>query len=293
MAFPSLTDIIAAVKDQRFIKDPFFAGNSVTTGALGNPIMFGGGFSQVFQIIKGDEKWAFKVWKKSIPKNRERYEALRHYFVERNLPYLVEFEFVEHGLLVNGELLPVLRMQWFDYPLLKHYINQFVDDPVVLNNLATNFLSMTDTLHKNGISHGDLKNDNIFVGPNGNIKLIDYDAACIPEMEGMPDVCLGTEGYQHPLRNLYGEFASTKVDHFSELIIYLSIKAVAENPLLWHKYNVMAADYRLMFRYVDFVEFRYSEIRRDLMTLSPEIQALVSKLDGYLAAHLLLTPINS
>ena len=174
---------------------------------------------------------------------------------------------------------------------LKHYINHHAADGHLLKLLADNFLKMTLDLHQHNISHGDLQHQNIFVTDEGFIKLIDYDSICIPELEGQPDICLGTQGYQHPSRYTAGFFSSTKMDYFSELIIYISILAVSENPLLWEKYDVMTADYRLLFKLDDFYSFDISDLRRDLMLLSSDVQTLVKKLDIYLAAHLLLTPI--
>lgn len=291
MAFPNVTDIIFSAQDSRFIKDPFFAGSSITLNNDGKPYMFAGGFSQVFQILKGETKWAFKVWKHDFHEQEGRYRIIQGYLDRVRLPYFLDFEYVSKGLLVNGMQIPSLRMPWMDGALLKYYINQHIGNASIISNLADSFLLMTKDLHENSISHGDLKNDNIFVTTDGAIKLIDYDAICVPDLEGWNEICRGTEGYQHPLRDIFGESTSTKVDHFSELVIFLSIKAISENPILWEKYSVMNADYRLLFTKNDFWNFKHSEIRRDLMGLSQEIQLLVARLDSYLAAYLYLPPI--
>ncbi len=55
----------------------------------------------------------------------------------------------------------------------------------------------------------------------------------------------------------------------------------------------MQADYRLLFSERDFYYFEDSLIRKDLILLSKEIQDLVKILDGYLAAHLNLLPMNA
>ena len=292
MAFPVIADITASVKDTRFIKDPFFKGHSITLKNDGQPYVFGGGFSLVFKIVKDGAPWAFKVWKQEIFENEERHGLIKEYLKAVNLPYFSDFEYVLKGLLVNGDHIPTLRMPWMDGSLLKYYINQHIGSPDILNSLAENFLKMTRSLHEHLISHGDLKNDNIFVCPNGNIKLIDYDSICVPKIVDRTIICAGTEGYQYPFRGFLGDLASLKADHFSELIIYLSIKAVAENALLWDKYEVMTADYRLLFKKADFSRFRESKIRQDLMALSKEIQELVKKMESYIYPHLNLLPIG-
>jgi serine/threonine protein kinase len=293
MSYPPKTEIVAAAQDPQFIKDPFLHGSSMILLGNGRPSMFGGGFSQVFQMEKTLERWAFKVWTYEIENNAQRYEMIKAYLQQIHLPYFVDFEYVLGGLLVDGIRLDTLRMLWIDGQSLLHYINYHLVDEQVLKKLAAQFLKMTQDLHENQISHGDLQHENIFVSTDGTIKLIDYDSICIPSLEGSKDVCRGKLGYQHPARLTAGYLASVKVDHFSELVIYLSILAVAENPVLWGKYKVMEADYRLLFRQEDFLDFRNSAIRYDLMMLSDEIQALVEKLDSYLAAHLLLPSLAS
>jgi serine/threonine protein kinase len=233
MNFPEIRNIVESAQESRLIKDPFFDSCSVVLNSSGTPFMFGGGFSQVFQIEKESTKWAFKVWVQKLENNEKRYQALKCYLNKTGLPYFVEFEYVPNGLVVDGNHLPTLRMPWIDGELLKYYINSNVNDSSKLKALAQNFLRMTKDLHSCSISHGDLKSDNIFVTNEGAIILIDYDSICIPQFESEIDICVGTEGYQHPLRIYHGHLSSTKVDHFSELIIYLSIMAIAENPLLW------------------------------------------------------------
>ena len=152
---------------------------------------------------------------------------------------------------------------------------------------------MFDELHKNNISHGDLQPDNIKVMPNGDIKLIDYDSMCIPKFLDTRDFCRGTLGYQSPSRIASGFISSLKVDHFSELVIYITIKAVIENSLLWDKYSVTQADDRLLFSPENFLNWENSEIRRDLNFLSNEIQDLVRVFDSYINAHLFLPPFTN
>lgn len=293
MNFPKLTEIIDAAKVSQFIKDPFFHGNEIILLPSGRPEMFAGGFSQVFSINKDDEKWAFKVWVSEIAKNKIRYQAIKAYLDKVNLPYFSEFEFFEGGLLVEGMFLDTLRMRWIEGLGLANYISMNLKNQKDLYNLADNFLIMTDDLHKHSISHGDLQHQNIFVINDGELKLIDYDSICIPTMEGTRDVTRGTGGYQHPSRLSSGYLASTRIDYFSELVIYLSILAVAENPLLWDKYSVMQAEYRLLFSPEDFLHFEESKIRKDLLLLSEKIVKLVEILDTFLAAHLLLKPLHS
>jgi serine/threonine protein kinase len=293
MIYPQVTQVVAAAKTPQLIKDPFFEGNTVEILASGRPEMYAGGFSQVFSIKKDKEKWAFKVWIAEISKNKERYKVVKPYLQEVGLSYFLDFEYVEGGLLVEGLFLDTLRMRWIDGLGLSNYISMNLKNTDKLERLAANFLKMTDELHTHSISHGDLQHLNIFVTVDEELKLIDYDSICVPEIEGFPDITRGTGGFQHPSRLSSGYFASTRIDYFSELIIYISILAVSENPLLWDTHIVMQAGDRLLFMPEDFLNFQASTIRRDLLLLSDRIKKLVKILDDYLASHLLLSPLKS
>lgn len=293
MDFPSKNDIEDAVQIPELVKDPFFRGSEVFKYPSGRLASFGGGFSQVFKMNKEGDPWAFKVWTSEIVDNESRYNIIRKYLSDTALPYFLNFEFVPEGLLVDGIMLSTLRMPWVIGLQLVNYIDFHIENSELLTDLARKFLKMTSDLHLHRISHGDLHHENIFVTDSHDLCLIDYDGICVPELEGTPDITKGRHGYQHPIRFMYGYLASTKVDYFSELIIYLSILSVAENPILWQKYDVLKADYRLLFSTNDLHDFKYSEIRQDLMLLSPTIQSLVLKMDQYLAAHLFLPPLGS
>ena len=72
----------------------------------------------------------------------------------------------------------------------------------------------------------------------GDIFLIDYDSFYCVELQGEKDIITGLVDYQHPLRKT-NNIIHEKIDYFSELIIYLSILAIAENPTLVDKYKVI------------------------------------------------------
>ena len=291
MLYPLKNDIVNAAQNRQLIKDPFFKDATMVTSKSGRPAMFGGGFGQVFQLYKETEHWAFKVWTTEIEKNANRYSLIKSYLEECQLPYFLDFEYVNGGLLVDGQPLDTMRMKWIDGLYLSAYINSNLQNKDLLNQLAADFLQMTNDFHFHKISHGDLQHENIFVDKNGNLKLIDYDSICVPNLEGERDITRGRPGYQHPSRLSAGYLASVKTDYFSELVIYLSILATAENPILWDKYKVMTSDH-LLFAPESFLEFENSSIRADLMLLSENIIKLVKKMDSYLAAYLLISPLD-
>ena len=90
-------------------------------------------------------------------------------------------------------------------------------------------------LHKNNISHGDLQHGNILICENRDgkptLKLVDYDSLYVPTMgKKFKDSITGLKDYQHPARQTAVHVSSHKTDYFSELVIYLSLIAIAENP---------------------------------------------------------------
>jgi len=276
-----MPDIISAVKVPQLIKDPVLTGSNVLIAKSGTPVMFNGGFSMVFPMVKGGEKWGMKVWHTPIEHVKERYKEISVFLKGKNIRCFADFAYVENGILVNGQLLDTSRMKWVDGPLLKDFIRENLNNPTKLNEFADKFLSLTKELHSQSISHGDLQHGNIIIQKNGSLTLIDYDSICVPSMDGQKELVTGLIGYQHPSR-FSSSTCSVKADYFSELVIYLSVLAIAEQPGLWAQYQVDDTEV-LLFSREDFESFGQSSIKTDLLKLSPTIKFLVSILGDYLA----------
>ncbi|PQJ69650.1 protein kinase domain-containing protein [Polaribacter butkevichii] len=274
-------DILTSIKNlDLFLKVLALKGAKARINKNGNPFVYVGGFNMVFQLTHKSKKWAFRVWHVPMGENKERYLNISKYLTSKKLPYFAEFIYDEKGLLVNGELVDTIRMEWLDGMLFKEYIEKHLTNSSILVSLADNFLKMCQDLRDNQISHGDLQEGNILVTENGNIKLVDYDSICIPEIEGQKEFVTGLKGYQHPSRFKGGK-TSLKADYFSELIIYLSILAIAEKQELWEKYQVKDTQY-LLFSETDFEDLENSKIYKDLSGLSLKIDKLLAILIEYL-----------
>ncbi len=294
---PLKAKITNAVKYPQLIKDPFFEGFSPVNKQSGGIQEWGGGFSMVYCLAKNNEKWAFKVWPNEIYGIKERYDEIIPYLKQCNLSYFSSnFSYVEKGLFVSDIFLDTFRMEWVTGLNLTEFISKHLNNKEVLKKLSDDFITMIKKLHECSISHGDLQHRNIYIQDNGQIKLLDYDSICVPALEGQSDFIRGLRAFQHPLRfnKHVKSFASTKVDYFSELIIYISILAVIENPNLWDRYKVPLADDRLLFSEKDFFDWEDSTLRRDLCVLSQEIKDLVKILEKYLSPpHLGLVPFSA
>lgn len=277
-------DIITAIRNlDRFLKVPELKGAVVKYNANGSPYAFTGGFNMVFQLNEAStgKKWAFRVWHVPMGENKERFAVISRYLAKVKSPYFVEFIYDEGALLVNGQLLDTIRMEWVDGFLLKDYIENNLSSKMKLEALAAEFLSMCKHLKNIQVSHGDLQEGNIIINADGKLKLVDYDSVCIPEIEGQQGLVTGLKGYQHPSR-LKGEaVASLKADFFSELIIFLSLTAIAQKPALWSEYQIKETQY-LLFRETDFINFTTTKIYNDLKGINSTIDELLSVLCEYL-----------
>jgi len=293
---PNKNDIVTAIKNSNiFLKVPELNGATVKLNFDGQPFRFTGGFTMVFQLTKNSKKWAFRVWHIGFNKQKDRFLKISKYLENQKLPYFADFIYDEKGLLVNGELVDTIRMEWLDGDLLKKYIEKNISNENKLQNLANNFLTIFDLLHKHKISHGDLQHGNILIDSQDNIRLIDYDSVCVPEIEGKEELVTGLRGYQHPSRLKYASKASLKADFFSELIIYLSLYAIILNPNLWDKYNVKDTEV-LLFNDEDFGNLQQSDIYKDLMSInSYKINVLLKILADYLnkSSYLELEPFDT
>ena len=278
----STQDIITAVKNlDVFLKIPALKGASVRMNKSGKPYAFVGGFNMVFQLTHESKKWAFRVWHVPFGEYQNRFKSIADYLRSKNLPYFAEFIYDKDALLVNGELVDTIRMEWLEGVLLKEYLENHLSDPIKLNELADNFLEMCKDLEINQIAHGDLQEGNIIITPEGKIRLIDYDSVCIPDLQGAKELVTGYKGYQHPSR-FKGGRTSLKADFFSELIIYITILALSERPELWDKYQLKDTPY-LLFSENDFENFEQSDIYKDLSQLSRKIVRLLAVIKAYLA----------
>lgn len=293
---PTKSDIINAVNNLNlFLKIPDLEGVSVEKKTNGSPLFYTGGYNMVFKLNKGSKKWAFRVWHINLKNLKERFQKISLYITEQKLPFFADFIYDENGILVNGEFIDTIRMEWTEGSLLKDYIEKHLHNKQVLIQLAESFYKMCKILHEHQISHGDLQQGNIIIDKNNNIRLIDYDSICVPSIEGENELVTGLKGFQHPSRLKYAHIASLKADYFSELIIYLSIIAIAYNPSLWETYNIKESDV-LLFENDDFEDIKKSSIYKDLSNHNiQEINNLLDILTEYLnePSYLDLKPIET
>ena len=277
-----IDEINTSVSIPSLIKDSFIQGG--TFSVLDNSYyeMYTGGFSVVFPVLVGDEKWAFRCWHVTIDKAMERYKLLSAALPSYKLPYFIDFYYEERGIVVGGTIYPTIRMKWVQGRNIKEYIGQNLNNSEKLFRLAGRFLKMVKTLHKASIAHGDLQHENIMVNSRGNLVLIDYDSLYIPELKGVADedIIAGKPDYQHPCREK-NKTANPKIDYFSEVVILLGILGLAKDKTLWGKYHVADSN-GLLFSKDDYSDIRRTRIYRDLDSLGYPFHELLQVLCAYL-----------
>jgi hypothetical protein len=149
----------------------------------------------------------------------------------------------------------------------------------MLTKLAREFVAMTAALDAMQISHGDLQDENIIVQLKAGkplLKLIDYDSLYVPELSGYPEQIIGISNYQHPLRGTLN--ASSEItDYFSQLVIYLSLVAISDNPKLWRT----GVDKQMLFVETDFSDPERSPTIERLLKEGKEVKTLTGLLIEY------------
>lgn len=279
---PTIPSIRTSVENKEIlVLDEHAKNGTFRRDARGRLIAYTGGFSVVFPYEYSDgSMWAFRCWHSDINNTKKRYEIISEAIQKAHLDFLCEFEYIEKGINVEGNIYPTTRMRWVDGITIKDYICQNRYSKEKLTALADNFLKMTQALHSQSLAHGDLQHGNILVNEENQLYLVDYDSFYCPTLRGEEDTVTGLPDYQHPARKS-NKSVSEKLDYFSELIIYLSILAIAEDPSLVDKYRVEDAD-RLLFSKEDFEDIKNSQLYKDILTLGGRFVDLLDILVDYL-----------
>lgn len=277
-----IQDIINSVSVPALIKDEFIKGGTFARLKNGDLQACVGGFSIVFPVEVDGSKWAFRCWHHTLDNDQARIKLLSAELKKAGLPYFIDFEYEDNGVVVNGVVYPTTRMKWLNGRDIKDYICYNRNNRHKLFELASNFFAMTQDLHRLSIAHGDLQHENIIVNPYGKIVLIDYDSVYVPALSYMnsKNSTNGKEGYQHPARENC-VYSNPTLDYFSEVVILTSILAIAYNPALVDKYDMEDSD-TMLFKKADFRSFGSSNIYSDLSSMGDIFVVFLNVLSSYL-----------
>lgn len=232
---PNKYDYIEAITD----KSNLLIENAIKNGLSVEDIngnFHEGAYSIVFKIKFHNKELALRCWKcicyDDCVTLCRRMMCISNELREIQLPYFMDFNFYERGIVTSKGIYPIMLMDWTNDLNLKQYISENLSNPEKLYMLANNFTMMAADLHTFQISHGDLQVANIKVREDGSLFLIDYDTLFTPSLYGDYDRVKGNLCFQHHSR-LDNELMSPCADYFSEYIIYFGIIALANYPQLY------------------------------------------------------------
>lgn len=245
MALPTKDQICKAVENSGNILDPRLRGFNTIEGIIGAEC-YSGGFCIVYPVTNGSQKYAFRVWHTEIDGIKDRLKKISAYLASIQLPYFVEFDYVDGALRVideDGKIqdIDAVRMEWVEGKNLVQYLDSIISESSFsedekksrIRALADKFLTMVTELHQKKIAHGDLQHGNIIVSANEEIRLVDYDSLYVPTLINEDQVTSGLAAYQHPARRSSAMKCSEQDDYFSEHIIYMSLLAFSLDLGMW------------------------------------------------------------
>ena len=274
--YPSRTDIVTAMRNPlvSFKSNEIIGGSVIQKGS--RIIQYSGGYTTVFPFHKQTgNKVAVRLWIADIGDAKKRSLEISNYLENLNNAYFAGFKYIDDAVLVNGTLHPIVLMDWVDGQTLKEYINSNITNTSKILDLAEKFKEMTAYFHKENIAHGDLQHGNILIKSDGSLVAIDYDSMFIEPLNGMTDTIKGLPGYQHPTRHS-NQFVNSRLDYFSELVIYLSLLIFVDTPKLWDDYYETED---LLFSKDDFSDPSNSKlIITHLKSTTPTISELTEKM---------------
>ncbi len=157
----------------------------------------------------------------------EGVDSTLRYFISDN-PYRKDIyneKFLERecGIPIHDEWVEWVDVlcidKWIEGVTLEQRLTELVieDDLLGIRELSRSFNRLALDLLGKEIAHGDVTLSNILIDSNEELHLIDFDAAFIPALIGMPSCEVGTEGYQHPLRT-HSDF-DRHIDDYSIAVI--------------------------------------------------------------------------
>ncbi|MEU4805814.1 hypothetical protein [Actinosynnema sp. NPDC023587] len=234
-AFPSGATYVEALQTTALcFRGTDLAGAEVRVDALGRPRAISGNFAGVFSVTAaGGTRYAVKCFTREVREQAARYRAIGDHLARLDDGWTVGFDYLDHGVMVEGTWYPVLRMEWVEGLGLIRWIERNAADPVALSGVADRFAALVADLAAAGVGHGDLQHGNILVDGDGALRLVDYDGVYVPALAGLPAVETGHRNYQSPDRTA-ADFGP-EIDRFSSWVVYLSLVALAVDPSLWRQ----------------------------------------------------------
>jgi hypothetical protein len=274
MALPKGDQYNEAVQNPQIsFSDADLKASEAETYPSGLPKPYSGGFTVTFKLQNARSSWAVRCLIRDIPELNQRYQAITDFFSKVSSSYFIDVRLLTNGIRINGFFYPVIKMRWMDGDPIGIYLSNHYKNRDRVQNVLNDFLKMVNELERLGIAHGDLQQGNIIV-KDQKLYLIDYDGMYLPALKGMTSNEVGQSDFQHPGRS--EKDFNEKIDRFSTIVIYLSLKALLYKPELWPKYHNSE---NLIIKSRDISDLANSPVIAELNAI-PEIRPLVERFIG-------------
>lgn len=278
MTYPTQQEYERALrKPELSLRAPQLAGAQLVPAKNNGILRFSGGHFFVFVVDVGGQRTVIRCFSHPIPEAREQIPLIVDYLNRTRLPYFVRTEYVHEAIDVQGQVLPLILMDYAPGVHLGKFVEANLGAPNVLKALVKAWSTMMKQLHEKKVAHGDLQHKNILATWDGSsvaLRLVDYETVVIPALDKQPLPGGGISAFQHPNAHSIVE-RSSALDHFPALVIATSLTAIAEKPALWTELNA-DSDSGLLFQASDFTSPASSPVFAALKAL------------GGTAAHLAL-----
>ncbi len=283
MTWPTATDYHEAVQNLGVsVGDEELRAGQLATNSLGLPMLWSGNFADVYKIYcpATNNTWALKCFTREVSGLRERYREIAAHLDRAQLPFTVDFQYLEQGIRAGSRWFPALKMRWVEGLTLDRFVEEHVNRPRMLKQLLGLWVKMADRLRDAEVAHTDLQHGNVLLVPMSGgrlaLQLIDYDGMHVPALAGTRSGELGHPAFQHPQRLQKGIY-NAEVDRFSHLAIFCAIRCLTVGrKKLWEQFN---NEDNLLFRESDFRDPGTSEAFHTLWRLpNAKCRALVGHL---------------
>lgn len=189
----------------------------VCRDAQGRMIYSAGNSAAVFKIRCGGRVRSLRCYTRPMSALEEIYG-----------PRLLRRELYVHFTPTQGRWVDVVIDDWIEGRTLAEVVE--TADAAELRRLSERFDALGADMLADDWAHGDLKPENIIVTPEGDLRLIDFDALFLPGFAGRRSPELGTAAFRHPTRT--EEHFDASLDDYPIALISVALRALSLAPAL-------------------------------------------------------------
>ncbi|MCY2991351.1 MAG: hypothetical protein NTY19_26280, partial [Planctomycetota bacterium] len=122
---------------RQLVSDEELQTGELAVNAFGLPLVWTGNFADVYRVHcpQTGNTWAVKCFARETPGLRERYRQITAHLQGNSLGFTVDFQFVEPGLHIGNQWVPILKMRWVEGLTLNKFVSQYADQPKTLQKL--------------------------------------------------------------------------------------------------------------------------------------------------------------